>query len=232
MSEPTTSYKDAELLHNVDKPDGLLEQLGLPPKTIRFIREHKTMFWSVAIAVILLVVSVSLYDSYRAHRLSRSASALDEAIRNTDNGAEQLEQVIRDYSSLPAATWAKVELVRRYSEAGEYEQELALLSEMNEQLNDDSVFKPLIISKIAAVYEKTDRNEKALGMYTLLSATPGFEPEAHLAMGRINEAMGNKDQAAAMYDKYLQLTQESAQFGQEDPTRMVVESRLRQLRQS
>ncbi|WP_028582430.1 YfgM family protein [Desulfogranum japonicum] len=232
MSEPTKSYKDAELLHNVDKADGLLEQLGLPPKTIHFIRAHKTMFWGVSIAVILVVVTVSLYDSYRAHRLNKSASALDVAIQATDGSEELLRAVIKDYGSLPAGTWAKVELIRRYNEKGEFDKELELLSGMNEQFDDDSVFKPLIISKIAAVYEMTDQNEKALGMYTLLSEIKGFEPEAHLAMARINESMGNKDKAIGQYAEYLQLSQLSGMNGQQDPTRMVVESKLRQLRQS
>ncbi|PIE57847.1 MAG: hypothetical protein CSA33_06140 [Desulfobulbus propionicus] len=233
MSEPTSSYKNAELLHNVDKPDGLLEQLGLPPKTKRFIREHTKQIWTVSIIILVTVTSVSLYGSYRAYRLNKAASELDAAIQAPQNGEEKLQEVMEKYSSMDAATWAKVALVRRYHQKKQYDKELQLLMQMDRDLDTTSILKPLISSKIASVYEVTGENEKALGMYTLLAETAGFEAESYLAMGRIHETMQNREQALVMYSKYLEWSAgHGGQFGQQDPARSVVVSKLRRLRRS
>ncbi len=74
--------------------------------------------------------------------------------------------------------------------------------------------------------------EKALGAYTVLSGMQGFEADAYKAMGRVQESLGNKEQAAAMYKQYIEQQKVSQANGQDDPALNVIEARLKTLQNS
>lgn len=231
MTEQNVFDRRSIEMDSMSAPDGLLEQLNLPPALIKFLRQNSKAVWAVVICVTIIVVTVSLYGSYRAYRLDKAASALDAAIESSVDRAGQLKGVIEEYGSTPAALWAKVELVSLYDKEGEHDKAVHLLQEIDAETPEGSSLKPLITYKIGTIYEKQGVMEKALGMYTVLSQMAGFEAQAYKAMGLVNDKLGNNDQAVAMYRKYLeQLGDKKAGLGA-DPARMVIEARLNALEQ-
>lgn len=136
---------------------------------------------------------------------------------------------MEEFSSTPSATWAKIALVKLYQEQKQYDKAVALLVEIEADSSLDSLVKPLVTYKLAALYEEQGAMEKALGAYTVLSGMQGFEADAYKAMGRVQESLGNKDQAVSMYQQYIEQQKVSQLNGQDDPAREVIESRLKML---
>ena len=55
-------------------------------------------------------------------------------------------------------------------------------------------------------------------------------PRTGATAARLHELAGKKEEAAAMYGKYLELTGSQVGQGKADPTRDMVQSRLNQLK--
>ena len=232
MAEQNAFDKKTFEMNTVTESEGLLEQFNLPPALIKFLRNNSKKIWIVIACVAVVVVAVSLYDSFRTNTLDKAASALDTALQDTDNSEKLLQGVVDEYSSTPSATWAKIALVKLYQDEKKYDKAVALLVEIEADSSLDSLVKPLVAYKLAALYEEQGAMEKALGAYTVLSGMQGFEADAYKAMGRVQESLGNKDQAVSMYKQYIEQQKISQPNGQVDPAQKVIESRLKILQNS
>ena len=65
---------------SMDQVEGLLEHFNLPPKVISFIRKNKRRIQGVVGLIIIMVVTWSLYGSYKEKLQEESATALSLAI--------------------------------------------------------------------------------------------------------------------------------------------------------
>ncbi|WP_319547608.1 tetratricopeptide repeat protein [Desulfogranum marinum] len=229
MAEQNAFDRKTIEMNTMTESEGLLEQFNLPPAFIKFLRNNSKIIWIIIACVAVVVVAASLYDTYRAHTLDKAASSLDAALQNTENAEQMLKGVVEEFSSTPSATWAKIALVKLYQEQKQYDKAVALLVEIEADSSLDSLVKPLVTYKLAALYEEQGAMEKALGAYTVLSGMQGFEADAYKAMGRVQESLGNKDQAVSMYQQYIEQQKVSQLNGQDDPAREVIESRLKML---
>lgn len=227
MAEQNAFDRQTIEMNGVVESEGLLEQFNLPPAFIKFLRNNSKPIWIVIACIAVVVVTVSLYDSYRIRTLDKAASALDTALQSADNSEVLLQGVVQDFSSTPSAIWSKIALVKLYQEGKQYDKAVALLIEVQADSSLDSLVKPLVAYKLAALYEEQGAMEKALGAYTVLSGMQGFEADAYKAMGRVQESLGNKEQAAAMYKKYIEQQTLSQGNGQDDPAQNVIEARLK-----
>ncbi len=229
MSEQNAFDRRPLDLPPIAEPQGLLEQFNLPPKAIDFLRTNSRIIWTVFGCVAVVVITVSLYGSYREYKTNQAASALDLALLDNEKRLVKLQAVVTDYSSTPSADLAKIEMVKLYEEKKQYDSGVSLLNELNATVADDSPLKPLITYKLAALYEKQEQIEKAMGSYTVLSSMTEFEATAFKAMGMLAEKHGNREQAISYYKQYLGLFTETGNAQPSDPARMLIESRLHAL---
>lgn len=140
-----------------------------------------------------------------------------------------------EFGRTDSALWAKVELAFLEEREGQPAKAINRLEAINSGLSAKAPLKPLVIGKLAALHENAQQLDKALQLYTELSGWEQFAVGAYRALGRVYEQLGNKEQAAAMYGKYLE--SESAAFGaagrslqaSADPIREMVQSRRNQL---
>nr|WP_320009824.1 tetratricopeptide repeat protein [uncultured Desulfobulbus sp.] len=229
MTEPTPLDPNNPKLQPLGPPEGLLEHLNLPPKAIKYLRRYQRQIWIGCVTVIVLSLAVAGYNAYRERQAQRAASALDAAILAVTENKAKLKQVIADFGSTESALWARVELASLAEEEGESGLAMKELESIQAELGSSTSLTPLLLSKRAVLYENDKQLDKALKLYTELVQWDTFAAEAYRAMGRVNEQLGKKKEAIAMYNKYLQSESGQQRSGQANPVREMVQSRLNQL---
>jgi predicted negative regulator of RcsB-dependent stress response len=201
---------------------------------VRYLRKNQRTAWIVTGCIIALVSGVSLYGSYTDYREEKAASALTAAMKAEENAqAELLTQVATDYGSTAAGLWAKIEIARLAVAQGDVDKAIADLQAVRKTTAKDNPLMPLLLFKLAGLYENKSDPEQALVMYDELSRFKGFEAGAFEAMGRIHEQQGQKEKAVAMYQKYLGLGAEAGAVpaaagaaGAADPDRAMIQERI------
>lgn len=192
--------QEAPLLMN----PGLLDQLGLPPKVIRYLRENQRRAWIVTGCLAALIAAVSLFNSYTSHREVKAANALTEAMKaEAVQKGELLQKVADDYGSTDAGLWARIEIAQEAEGKGEIDKAIAGLQGVRKSLGKDNPMMPLLLFKLAGLHENNNALDNALVLYAELAGFKGFARRAYEAQGRIYEAQGKKEEAVAIYQKYL-----------------------------
>lgn len=230
MTEPGTFDPNNIKLQPLGPPAGLLEQFNLPPKAIDFIRRHQRSLWAAVIGVVVVSLAIAGFNAYRDYRERQAASALDAALIAPKDNTSLLEGVVAQFGSTDSALWAKVELALLEKRAGKPADAIRQLEGIRAGLAAKSPLQPLVIVQLAALYENDHQLDKALALYTELSTWEPFATEAYRALGRVNEQLGKKEEAVAMYGKYLESGAGQSQLGQGDPVREMVQSRLNLLK--
>jgi predicted negative regulator of RcsB-dependent stress response len=229
MAEQSAFDRENIELQTMSQTPGLLEQFNLPPAVIVFIRRNQRTIWLAVAACLIVVVAVSVYVSYRDYRSGKAASALNVALMAPKDNRQLLEKVGQDYSSTPSGLWARLELAFLDDKEGQEVQAITRLEAIKTDLSAKSLLKPLVIGKLAVLYENGKQFDKALALYTELATQEGYTIEAYRALGRVNEQLGKKAEALAMYTKYLESADVQAQQATNDPVREMVQSRINQL---
>jgi predicted negative regulator of RcsB-dependent stress response len=230
MAEQSAFDRKNIQLQTLSPPLGLLDQFNLPPAAITFIRRNQRAIWMAVAGCVFLAVAVSGYTSYRHYRAGKAASALDVALVAKQDSRQLLEKVVQEYGSTPSSLWARIELAFLEEKEGQLAKAIIQFEAINAGLTPQSLLKPLVLSKLAALNENEKQFDKALGYYGELAGNVGFAPEAYRAMGRVNEQMGKSAEAAIMYGKYLELTPSQGGQQKNDPVREMVQARLNQMK--
>ncbi len=189
---------------HMDKVEGLLEHLNLPPKAIDFIRKNQRVI-QVAIAVIVIVVVFwSLYGSYREKIREEAGTALSLALRSDQQAkTEGLRAVASEYAGTSSAIWARVELAHIDMKNGLFDEASKKYQEVLSDTSAGNPIYPLVVFSLAQAFEKEQRYQDAISQYELLKNLKGFELIAYTSMAGIKEAQGDIEQAIAIYNNFL-----------------------------
>lgn len=200
---------------HMDKVEGLLEHLNLPPKAIDFIRKNQRII-QVSIAVIVItVVFWSLYGSYRENIREEASTALSQALRSDQQTKPEALRVIADeYAGTSSAIWARVELAHIDMENGNFGDASQKYQEVLSDTKAANPIYPLVVFSLAQSLEKEQRYQDAINQYELLKDLEGFELIAYTSMARIEEAQGNIEQAVAIYNNFLLQMGDDPSFSQ------------------
>ncbi len=213
---------------NMDKVEGLLEHLNLPPKVIDFIRKYQRHI-QIAFAIIIVgIVSLSLYTSYRKGEIEEAASALSTAMQNKGEAkALSLTQVAEEYDNTTSAQWAKIELAHLDMKNGAYaaaaEKYLVELSELDK---NDPLYALLLFGAGQAL-EAENKYDSAAEHYDLLKEIKGYEHIGYIGLARIQEMQGNLDKAGTLYNNFLLNTGDDPASAQ---ARTDIEARIARLK--
>jgi len=231
MTEPAAFDPNNLKMQPLGPPEGLLDQFNLPPKLIAFIRRNQRLLWIMFVTVVLVSFGVAGFNAYRDYREQKAASAFDAAVLAPANNKALLEKVVADYATTDSALWAKIELAQQAERTGDATTAISNLESINGGVGHTSPLKPLLLGKLAAMYENANQLDKALRLYTELSAWESFAAEAYRGLGRVNEQLGKKTDAVAMYGKYLELANGEAEAAMNKPVREMVQARVNRLKQ-
>jgi tetratricopeptide (TPR) repeat protein len=189
---------------NMDKVEGLLEHLNLPPKVIDFIRLNQRLIQAGIAVIVIAVVFWSLYGSYRERIEAEASSALSLALQAEPTAqADALRAVADKYSSTPSALWARIELGHLDMKNGATEDASQKYREILSEVKASNPVYPLIVFSLAQSLEAGKHYQDAFGQYDLLKGIVGFEPIAYAGMARLEETQGNIDKAIAVYNNFL-----------------------------
>jgi len=189
---------------NLDKVEGLLDHLNLPPKLIDFIRANHRAIQLVIAIVIVVVVVWSLYGSYRERISVEASTALSAALATKpDEQADALRAMADKYSSTSSAIWAKVELAHLDMKNGAFADASKKYAALLVDLQKSNPLYPLVLFGLAQSMEAEKRYEEAYGQYDQLKNIQGYEQIGYLGMGRLEEAQGNNEKAIAIYNDFL-----------------------------
>jgi len=214
----------------VSQPEGLLDQLNLPPTVVSFMRANRRMLWIVVSLVVVTVVTVALYDSYRGYQRDQAVSALDAANQAAgDKRVELLDKVVEKYGTTPSGLWARIALSQEDTRKKDFSAAITKLEEVKSQLSEKNPLKPLVLFRLAGLKEQQGKGDAAIALYQELLPFATYAAEAHYAMGRVYVEQGKKPEAVAQYRQYLTLTEKRAGSGAADPVRQRVEYMIKQL---
>ena len=230
MAEPSAFDRENIKLQPLGPPPGLLDQFNLPPAFVAFVRRNRRLLTIAALVCAAAALAVSGYTTYREHRATKAASALDAALTASSGNRQLLEQVARDFSRTPSAVWARIELARIDEREGKRAEAIAGYEAVKAGLSARSLLRPLVLTKLAGLVEQEKQWDRALALYGELAAIIGFEAEAARALGRVNEQAGRTAEAAAAYARYLELTAPKDGKAVNDPEREMIRFKLNQLK--
>jgi len=213
---------------SMDQVEGLLEHFNLPPKVISFIRKNKRRIQGVVGLIIIMVVTWSLYGSYKEKLQEESATALSLAMQTDDSGRSQaLNGVVNEYGATNAGLWARVELAHIDMKNGSFETAIAKYGEIRKEIESTSPLYPLVIFAAGQAYEAQKAYPEATAQYDLLKEIKGYEQVAFVNKARLEEAQGNFDRAIAILNNFILAVGDDPAFTQ---ARAEIESKISRLR--
>ncbi|MEN8199338.1 MAG: tetratricopeptide repeat protein [Thermodesulfobacteriota bacterium] len=186
------------------EPSGILDQLNLPAGVVAFLRKNQRMLQITGLITVVLVVTISLYTSYRTSRLEKAASALSLAMTAEGDAKNSgLQQVVTDFDGTPSALWATAEMGHMAMKSGDYANASKLYSQAREKIAKSSPMYGLLTFGMAQAAEAGKDYQAASASYAGLKEIEGYSGEGYMGMGRVLEAQGNSEKAIAIYEEYL-----------------------------
>lgn len=203
MAEAQTPRNLQTEIIDIEKKNGLLEELNLHPKTIRFIRANALFLQIGVVAFFVLLGAWSYYDHYTQTKRSEASLALANAVKEKDSAGRQrsLAKVVDDYAGTGAALWSRLEQGDLAAKDKNYQGALTLYSGVYQDLSSDSTLKPMLEFVLAQTYENLGQLDKAMDYYRKLAEHKSFTMVALPAQGRIYELKGDKAGALKMYQE-------------------------------
>jgi len=213
----------------VSETSGLLDELNLPPAFIDFLRKNQRTLWFMVAVIAIVVTAVSLYGSYRTYRENKATAAMYAAMQaDSDHQVDLLNKVVQDFTSTPTEHWARIELAQISIKNGKPAEAILQLQKVNKEVEAKNPLKPLVLFKLAGLYEETKNYQAALARYQELTAVSGFEADARYALGRVYAALHKNAEAVTAYQQYLSLTEKSP-AGERGQKRALVEYMMKEL---
>ncbi len=213
---------------NMDKVEGLLDHLNLPPKAIDFIRIHQRLI-KVGIAVIVVaVVFWSLYGSYRDQIKDEASTALSMALQtDQDTQAAALQAVVDKYGSTSSALWARVELGHHDMKNGSFSDASKKYASILSDVKTSNPLYPLVLFSLAQSLEADKHFQEASGQYDKLKDIKGYERIAYTGMARLEEAQGNVEKAIVNLNNFLLYMGDDPSFSKD---RMEINTKIARLK--
>lgn len=207
---------------------GLLEHLNLPPVVIRFIKKNKKSLQIGAAVVVVLVIGLTLYSSYRSSRIQQASAALAVAMQAAEPERHKaLVGVAADFSGTPSAHWANAELAHGLMKEGKFKEAAQQYGAVRKKISTSDPLFALLTYGLAQANEGAALFEGAILEYKALQKIEGYEGEGFTGLARIYESQGNMKEALAVYEEYL------ATFtgqNQNDPAKIAVDEKVARLK--
>jgi tetratricopeptide (TPR) repeat protein len=170
----------------------------------------------VSVAVLILIASgVFLFkvrQETKARDLYKEALSLYQVESSGNAGAAnysmvtaKLEEVKQRYHSTQVATSAIMDLGNIYFQEGDYQKASICYTDFLQRTDVSHPLYDQALESLGETYEANGSWKQALEVYQRLASegAPVYQAQAQLYLGRVYEAIGDKQKAMAHYDNYL-----------------------------
>jgi len=208
--------------------EGLLEHFNLPPAAISYIRRNKRMIQVGVAAVLITVVALALYDSYRQKRIEKATSALTIAMQQAGDDKEKaLRTVATDFAGTSSARWAEVELAHLAMGSSKFKEAAEQYRRIRSDLDTSDPLYALTIFGFAQAKEADHEYDAASAAYQELQDIDGYQAIGYTGVARILETQGKTDKAIETLTTYLSTLADKAPS---DPAKRVIEDKIARLK--
>ena len=185
------------------KLESLLVHFNLPSPVIEGYRAHRSLIHAGIVGLIVLVVALSLYNSWRSERIEKSASALSAALSQEKSKlADNLARLMDTYPRTNAALWAEIELARLAMDNKDYGKAASSYAALVDKVGGGNPLQPLLLNALAQAQEAAGKYDQAIAAYEKLQKHPAYQFIACLGLGGQYEAKKEWDKAIAIYEDY------------------------------
>ncbi len=199
----------------MDKVEGVLDHLNLPPKAIEFIRANNRALLTAGIILVAAVVFWSFYGTYRERVREEAASALSQAmLQEPAIRSSVLSLVTEQYGATTSGLWAEVELAHLDMQKNDYEQAAVKYGSLLSSLGAKDPLYPLVLFGLAQAFEASEKYPDAVANYDLLKEIDGYKHIGYMSLGRLEEAQQNNEKAIAIYNNFLLSSGDDPSFAQ------------------
>lgn len=228
MSKPSVFEKKHGVDDGINDVSGILDQFNLPPAFIEYVRKHKRTIQVVIAVTVVLVVSLTLYKSYREKKIDRAAQALSLAtMQQGEKKMEDLQAVASEYADTTSSNWAKLEIAHEKMKNGLYDEAAAIYQEIGEKVGEKNSLYPLALFGVAQAEEATGKYAEALARYDRIKMIEGYQSIGFAGAARVHEIQGNDKEALEIYEIYLG---ELADYPANHPEKILVEENIARLK--
>ncbi|MCB2181828.1 MAG: tetratricopeptide repeat protein [Desulfobulbaceae bacterium] len=202
MSEQQSPFTKLHVEEVTQAKRTLLDELNLPPKVTKFIRDNAKLLQNIFVLLTVLVCAWTFYNYYTQKQKNDSTALLAQAMQaSPEIRPERLEEVIDKYSGSGAATWSRMTLIHDQIDKKEYEKAKAGLNELVGSLGKTNPLYSLVLYDLAQVSELTGDLGAALRQYGELREMVGYHVIGYLGEARIYEQQEETTKVRETYEK-------------------------------
>jgi len=199
----------------LEKPD---EIIGSLRKLFAYIVNHG-MQVAVCLGILLIAIIVFAAIQYFSkateskaytlldQRMTRYNSLLTEKgpIKASQEVAEELESLLKEYPRTSAARFTEISLANVYYSAEEYDKAIALYKKAAAFFERNSLFRNLIYAGLGRCYDAKGNKPKAIEYFEMIIKDNGalLADEALFNLGRIYAEMGEHNKSSDAYKKII-----------------------------
>lgn len=197
------------------KPD---EFITISGKIVNWCRDNLRVVTGVGVGVALVFIIAGGVLLFRANREAKARDLYQEALtflptQSSESNGEadytrataKLEEVQQHYSSTTVATNALVDLGNIYFQQQKYSKAVSCYSDFLQRADLTHPLHAQVLESLGETHEAQGSLQAALEVYRRLAeeGAPVYQAQAQLYLGRVYEAIGDKDKAMIHYDNYL-----------------------------
>ena len=197
------------------KPD---EFITLSSKIIIWCQDNTRIVIGVLASVAVLIAITSAVFLFKARRETKARGLYEEAlslyqVESPSNAgaidysmaAAKLEEVKQRYRSTKVATNVLIDLGNIYFQEGDYEKAIACYTDFLQRTDVSHPLHDQALESLGETYEAKASWQEAVEVYQRLASegAPVYQAQAQLYLGRVYEAIGDKQKAMTHYDNYL-----------------------------
>ncbi|MDR3088735.1 MAG: tetratricopeptide repeat protein [Desulfobulbaceae bacterium] len=214
------------------KIESLLLHFNLPMPVIEGYRAHRALIHTGLIGLIVLVVALSLYDSWRSERIEKSASALATALSQEKSKlSDNLARLMDSYPRTNAALWAEIELARLEMEKKDYTKAASAYEVLLDKVGDGNPLRPPLLDALAQAQQAAGKYDAAIAAYEKLQKYKPYQIIACMGLGGQYEAKKEWDKAIAVYQAYkAEMTGQADGQGAGNETLAMLDEKIQLLR--
>ena len=183
--------------------ESLLVHFNVPSKALDYYREHQIWIKRALFGLVLLVVVVSLYDSWRTKQIDQASLSLSQALEQSDSTIKDaLQNVQKQYTGTNSGLWAEIELAHLDMKNKNFADAEKKYTQLKTKLDVGNPLFALTLYGTAQAQEAQKNYTDAYASYNQLKDIEAYRLTGYLGMARMYEVQNELDKALGIYGQF------------------------------